>query len=55
MSDKQQLLNEYSAWIGKVREFAVQEEGFWSTPMAEGNGPYVMWCAISCGGMSILQ
>lgn len=36
MNDKQQLLNEYSEWIGKVKEFGVLEEGYWNSPIADG-------------------
>lgn len=36
MNDKQQLLNEYSEWIGKVKEFGDLEEGYWNSPIADG-------------------
>ncbi|MFB4326883.1 DinB family protein [Paenibacillus sp. JNUCC32] len=36
MNDKQQLLNEYSEWIGKVKEFGVLDEDYWNSPIADG-------------------
>lgn len=36
MSEKLQLLNEYSEWMGRVREFAEQDEAYWNCPISEG-------------------
>ena len=55
MNDKQQLLNEYSEWIGKVKEFGVLKRAIGIPRLRMENGRCAMWCAISCDGMNIFE